>query len=359
MTSRKQTIGDKAARGNFFEDFRAGQEIVHAGPRTLTEGDAALNLALSGSRFVVNSSREFARGLGLETTPIDDVLVFNVILGKTVTDISFNAVSNLGYADGRLDGFVYPGDTLRAASTVIGLREASSGQAGVVYVRTIGVNQREEVVASYVRWVLVRKRDPASAAPEPCVPELPPAVPAEAVVVPTALDLTAYDTVRAGGPYFWDDYAPGERIDHRDGLTIEEAEHMMLTRLSQNPAPIHFNAQLSADSRFGRRVVMGGHVIGLARSLTFNGFPNAFKVAAINAGRHTAPAFAGDTLHAWTEVLHKMVLPGRTDVGALRIRTLALKNRTCEEFPDRDGAGKYDPAVVLDLDYTVLVPRRA
>lgn len=352
-------MSSKVNRGNFFEDFRVGQEIAHATPRTLTEGDAALNMALFGSRFVVNSSREFAGKLGLKTAPIDDFLIFHIVLGKTVSDISLNAISNLGYADGRFGAFVYPGDTLSAKSTVLGLRETSSGESGVVYVRSVGVNQNDAMVASYVRWVLVRKRDPASPAPEPTVPDLPDAVSAEALIVPRELDLTGYDIAGAGGPYLWDDYEPGERIDHLDGVTIEDAEHMMITRLSQNAAPIHFNALSTKDGRFGRRVVMGGHIISLARALTFNGFANAFKIAAINGGRHTAPAFGGDTIHAWTEILQKLPLLGRVDVGALRLRTVAIKDRPCDDFPYKDGAGKYDPSVVLDFDYTVLVPRRA
>lgn len=349
----------KVNRGNFFEDFRVGLEIAHATPRTLTEGDAALNMALFGSRFVVNSSCEFAAKLGLKTAPIDDFLVFNIVLGKTVGDVSFNAISNLGYADGRFGALVYPGDTLSAKSRVLGLRQTSGGESGVVYVRSVGINQNDQMVASYVRWVLVRKRDPASPAPEPTVPELPDAVSAEALLVPAALDLGGYDTASAGGPYLWDDYQPGERIDHLDGITIEDAEHMMITRLSQNAAPIHFNAQSTREGRFGRRVVMGGHIISLARALSFNGLANAFKVAAINGGAHTAPAFGGDTIYAWTEILEKMPLPERADVGALRLRTVALKDRDCAGFPYKDGQGKYDPSVVLDLDYTVLMPRKS
>ena len=94
-------MSGKVNRGNFFEDFRVGQEINHSTPRTITDGDAALGLALFGSRFVVNSSAEVAKELGLRTSPIDDLMVFSIVLGKTVADVSFNAVSNLGYGDDR------------------------------------------------------------------------------------------------------------------------------------------------------------------------------------------------------------------------------------------------------------------
>jgi 2-methylfumaryl-CoA hydratase len=121
---------------------------------------------------------------------------------------------------------------------------------------------------------------------------------------------------------------------------------------------VHFNQHAEKAGHFGRRVVYGGHVITLARSLSFNGLANAFRVAALNGGRHVAPTFAGDTVYAWSEVLDKMPLPGRTDLGALRLRTVATKDRACAAFPYKTAGGHYDPAVVLDLDYTVLMPSR-
>ena len=120
-------MNTKTRSGNYFEDFRLGQEIVHATPRTVTDGDIALYTALFGSRFVVTSSAQFATGLGLERAPIDSLLAFHIVFGKTVPDISLNAVANLGYAYGRFGQPVYPGDTLSAKSTVIGLRQNKDG----------------------------------------------------------------------------------------------------------------------------------------------------------------------------------------------------------------------------------------
>ncbi|MDH5189550.1 MAG: hypothetical protein OEW37_11425, partial [Rhodospirillaceae bacterium] len=83
-------ISDKASKGNFFEDFRLGQKIVHATPRTLTEGDVSLYTALYGSRFAFNSSDTFAMNLGFEGAPVDDFLVFHIIFGRSVSDVSLN-----------------------------------------------------------------------------------------------------------------------------------------------------------------------------------------------------------------------------------------------------------------------------
>src|SRR5690606_9109787 len=166
----------KSDPGNFFEDFVVGDELIHATPRTVTEADAAIYTGLTGSRFALYSADTFAQDCGLPASPIDPLLAFHVVFGKTVPDISLNAVANLGYADGRFLAPVFPGDTLRAVSEVIGVKENSNGKTGVVYVRTHGYNQEDQEVLSYVRWVMVNKKDHAKPAPEAVVPDLPKAV---------------------------------------------------------------------------------------------------------------------------------------------------------------------------------------
>jgi len=279
------------------------------------------------------------------------------VFGKTVPDISLNAVANLGYAGCRFLKPVYPGDTLSAASEIIGLKENSSRKTGIVYVRSTGFRQDGARVLEYVRWVMVRKRDEAAGAPGDHVPRLPIAV--EASTLGDAcppIDPAGYDTTLAGSPHRFGDYAVGEKIDHVDGMTVEEAEHQIATRLYQNTARVHFNQFAQGQERHARRLIYGGHVISIARALSFNGLANAFHLAAINGGRHVAPLFAGATVFAWSEVLDKAELPGRRDVGALRLRTIATRDRPCADFPDRAG-DDYDPAVILDLDYWALLPR--
>lgn len=346
----------KTNSGNFFEDFRIGQKLVHATPRTVTAGDAALYTSLFGPRFPVQSSAEFARSLGLPEAPMDDLLTFHIIFGKTVADISLNAVANLGYAECRFLRPVYAGDTLAATSDVIGLKENSNGKTGIVYVRSTGTNQRGETVASWVRWVMVRKGDEAAPVPEAVVPQLADVVSVSDLALPEA-NFSDYDFALAGSPHRWGDYEPGEQIDHIDGMTIEEAEHMMATRAFQNTAKVHFNQFTEGKGRFGRRLIYGGHVISLARALSFNGLGNAAFVAAINAGAHVAPCFAGDTVYAWSRIVEKAELPGRDDCGALRVNMIATKDYPCTDFPLKDEAGKNHAAVILNLDYWVIMPK--
>ncbi|MEP7029999.1 MAG: MaoC family dehydratase [Pseudolabrys sp.] len=349
--------GAKISSGNFFEEFRLGQKIRHATPRTVTTGDVALYNGLFGPRFAVQSSDTFAKSIGYPRSPLDDLLVFHMVFGKTVPDISLNAVANLGYADCRFLKPVYPGATLNAESEVIGLKENSNKKTGIVYVRSRGFDQDGDCVLDYARWVMVRKRDEKAAAPADHVPQLPKSVaPAQLGAACPKIDAKAYDTLLAGSPHRFGDYKAGEKIDHTVGITVEDAEHMIATRLYQNTARIHFDHFTEGKSRFGKRLIYGGHPISLARSLSFNGLGNAFHVAAINGGRHVAPLFAGLTVFAWTEIMESAEIPGRGDVGALRLRTVATKDHPCADFPYKVG-DEYDPAVILDLDYWVLMPK--
>ncbi|ETD82464.1 MaoC family dehydratase [Rhodobacter capsulatus] len=344
-------MATKTNPGRFFEDYAVGQVIGHAVPRTVAEGERALYHALYPARHALYSSDVFAATCGLDGSPLDDLLAFHTVFGKTVPDVSLNAVANLGYAEGRWLLPVYPGDTLRSVSEVIGIKENSNGKSGNVYVRTQGLNQNDEVVLDYVRWVMVRKRDAASPAPEAVLPELRKVVPAEDLVIPEGLSFEDYDFTLAGEPHRLSDYEIGEKIDHVDGVTIEEAEHMLATRLWQNTAKVHFDATFRED---GKRLIYGGHVISMARALSFNGLANAQMIVALNGGAHANPCFAGDTVKAWSEVLDKAET-GAPGVGAIRLRLVAVKQGAAP-FALKGADGKYLPEVLLDLDYWALMP---
>jgi len=352
ITNGNATSG-KTNTGNFFENFRVGQTITHATPRTISSGDQALYTALYGPRFAVQSATSFAAAVGYPQSPVDDMLVFHIVFGKTVADISLNAVANLGYADCRFLKPVYPGDTLSTVSKIIGLKQNSNGKTGVVYVRSTGKNQKGETVLEYTRWVMVRKRDADSPAPETVMPDLPEQVEPDALASACpAIDVEHFDTALSGSPHLWGDYAVGEKIDHVDGMTVEESDHMLATRLYQNTAKVHFNQHSEGQGRFGRRLIYGGHVISLARALSFNGLGNAFHISAINGGRHIAPLFAGETVYAWSQVLDSQSIAGRNDVGALRVRTIATKDKACNDFPDNKNEN-----TILELDYWVIMPK--
>ncbi|MDG0990855.1 MAG: MaoC family dehydratase [Yoonia sp.] len=338
----------KTNAGRFFEDYAVGDVIKHAVPRTIKMGEGALYHALYPARHALHSSDMFAQSCGLPFSPLDDLITFHTVFGKTVPDVSLNAVANLGYAQGRWLTPLWPGDTITATSEVIGVKQNSNGKTGIVWVCTTGQNQHGEVLMEYVRWVMVRRRAEGPA-PDPVVPELSDVVDPADLVIPEGLDFSNYDFDLAGEPHRWGDYTVGEVIDHVDGVTVEEAEHMLATRLWQNTAKVHFDATHRAD---GKRLIYGGHVISMARALSFNGLANAQMIVALNGGAHANPCFARETIRAWSEVLDKAETdaPG---VGAIRLRLVATTGGAGEL---RGDDGKYLPEVLLDLDYWALMP---
>ena len=351
--------GSKYKIGNFFEDFSMGQKISHATPRTITLGDCSLYTALYGSRYALHSSNEFAKQLSLEESPVDDFLLFNIAFGKTVPDISLNAIANLGYAECKFLKPAYPGDTITSHSEVIGLKENSNGDNGVVYVHSTGLNQKNEAVIDYKRWVMVRKKNKSLPKIESVIPKLNSEVTKEEVIAISKdyqFEMKNYDFTAAGSDLVFEDYKIDEKINHIDGITVEEAEHMMATKLYQNNAKVHFNHFVEKGGRFGKRIVYGGHVISLTRSISFNGLSNAFKIIAINGGTHASPCFAGKTVFAWSKIIEKVDVSDT--LGALRIRTNGLGDAQPYQFQHQDQNGKFNSDVLLSLDYWALVPKK-
>jgi 2-methylfumaryl-CoA hydratase len=368
----------RPATGYFFEDYAVGQEFVHAIPRTITQGDTALYQAITGSRNPLHCSEPFAQSLGYPTTPVDDLMVFHIAFGKSVPDISYNAVANLGYAECRFVQPVYVGDTLRAETVVVGLKPNSNGKTGVIYVRSSCFNQLDELVLTWVRWVMVHRRTAVApkasvvphgtlnfqAMPDPTL-----------ITVHAAYHLPAEAITRAtGGGKFWEDYDavdrtdaqianellgthPPQRIAHPAGITIDETDHTLATKLYQNTSRVHFDLHHMEASRFGRRLIYGGQIISLARVLSFDGFENALTIAAINGGSHLNPTFAGDTIYATSTPLTKW--PVNERVGAMQVELAAYKNLdpNSAAFVSTPASVTQD-SKVLSMDLTVLLPRR-
>lgn len=348
----------KINSGRYFEDFVLNEVIQHATPRTITDGDCALYIALTGARNPLHCSVPFAQSLEYKTTPVDDLLAFHIAFGKTVPDISVNAIANLGYADVRFTQPVFVGDTLTTSSEVIGLKQNSNGKSGVVWVRSTSVNQNNLPVIGWVRWVMVHKKDASSVAPATVVPDLPVFVSAKQLKLPSYLETHDEISNVTGGQFFWEDYQVGERLNHPAGMTINDSDHTLATKLYQNNARLHFDAHLMQNTAIGKRLVYGGVVISACRALSYEGLENALSILAINGGTHVNPTFAGDTIYTMTEVLEKWDLPGRNDMGALRLRMVGIKNMPPSALESIKSNQDYHQNVVLDLDYTVAIPRK-
>ena len=235
--------------GRFFEDYAVGDIITHATPRTLTEADASLYISIYPTRFALQSSAEFARNCGLKDRPLDDLIVFHTVFGKTVPDISINAVANLGYSEGKFSNMVFSGETLSVKSEIIGLKQNSSGKTGIVYVKTEGQNSSGETILEYKRWVMVKKRFVGVEDKPSNLPHLKTSLDGSELNIPEQLDFTKYDTSAAGSKKSFNDYQVGELIDHIDGNTICEADHLFATRLWQNNSKVHFDINAREDKK--------------------------------------------------------------------------------------------------------------
>ncbi|AXX92332.1 hypothetical protein CPU12_07055 [Malaciobacter molluscorum LMG 25693] len=342
--------------GNFFEDFEIGQKIIHPLPRTITDGDVSFYIALTGSRFALHSSDVLAQRMGYKKKPLDDLLMFHLTFGKSVQDISLNAIANLGYAEVSFPNPVFVGDTVRLETEIIGLKENSNGKSGVVYVHSIGYNQDKQEVLNLKRWVMVHKKNKEQISGIKHIPTFEKTQPiTRNINIPKQKDI---DTSATGGKFFFEDYITGERLNHPEGITIDDSDHTLATKLYQNNAKVHFDDFMMKNTPMKQRLMYGGHVISIARTISFNGLENAQWIYSINSGTHANPTFGGDTIYAYTEIV-ETIEHEREDIGLLRLRTIAVKNQKSEEIESPKAEdGNYLKNVVLDLDYTVIIPKR-
>lgn len=337
--------------GSFFEDFEVGQEMVCPTPRVLTAAETAWHIATTNDR-----TPRFCNAEGR----VHPLIVFHLVIAQTVRQVSLNARANLGYAGMIWRTPVFHGDEITTTIRIVGLKENSNRETGNVYVATTGKNQRGEVVLEFTRWVMVRKRDAARATEyldSAVVPKLPASVALDDLPdFPGPLPTTK----KTGGRHFFEDYSVGEKIFHHDGMTVNHSDHTSYTRLFQNTAKVHFDA-LRTD---GKPLVYGGFPLSVAYAQAFNGLENRSGIVAMNSGAHANPCYAGTTIYSYSEVLetHEQ---GDAPSGALRLRLVAVRDIDPAEHDDftlrvadDKGGKRYDPRVLLDMDYWELMPRR-
>jgi len=345
-------------KGNFFEDFKLNQVFHHGVPRTITESDATLYLALTGSRFALHCAETVAQACGFNTTPLDNFLVFHIAFGKTVNDISLNAIANLGYAEVKFERASFAGDTLSVSSEVIGLKENSNGKSGIVYVRSTAKNQFDQIVVSWIRWVMVAKRLQESDSTK-AIPDYINCLTSDSLSLPDELHFEEWPDHLSDNQRRFADFKVGDKIFHRDGLTINDSDHSLATRLYQNNARVHFDQHMMDSRPTPKRLVYGGHIISICRALSYNGLGNGLWLCGINGGSHANPSYAGDTIYCQSEVLALEDIEGRNDIGLARIRLFGMKNDTPDSmeflYRDNNGSNQYHPNLVLDLDCWVAI----
>ncbi len=312
----------KKPKGNFLEDFHAGQVFRHKVGKTVTEGLFNAFSAYDMTTNPLHKNRRYAERYGFRGLVVPPGLVMNIVFSQSVEDISENARANLEYINMRFGVPVHIGDTIEVASIILGIKPSSrEPDRGVVHVQTTGRNQRDEVVLTYERKVQVWKRDVTAPVREASL--------AEAPAVACELSLPAYDSSRRYGELahltspdtYFEDFTPGDLIEHSRGRVVT-AEHVALTAMLDNTSQVHCNQHMidQQPERFlgGQLIVYGGIPFNLCLGLSCPDVAdNALADLLYPSGRHTAPLFAGDTVFAATEIRAKRDYPGRADLGVV------------------------------------------
>jgi 2-methylfumaryl-CoA hydratase len=357
----------KAPRyGRLLDDFTPGAIYAHPWEVTVDEGMSALFAASFLDATPTYASRAVARSLGLLDRPVHPLLLLNLGVSFSVHDVSEQAVAHLAYIDVRFPAPCYAGDSVRASTRVLGVKPVSSGDKGVVHVRTELTNQDDVLVCSFERKALVRAgrsksrpadpphdvrhdgRDPARL-PRELSGDLPP------------------PSKRGGFATFWEDLEVGDVIAHDLGRTVSEAEAMQLATLARNSHPLHTDEVSARSHSFARtRVVYGGLVLAWALSLSSRDTAgNAVWDLGLDDGAHPSGVLAGETLYAASKVLAKEER-GRT-AGAVTLRVVATKGVPARTLLER-GADLFTPELgktegkvaekAVEITRTLLVRRR-
>ena len=146
--------------GLYYEDFVAGEIIEHALSKTIFESDNNLFSLLTMNHHPVHTNLDYAQKNQHGKILVVGTLVFSIVVGMTVPDISGKAIANLGYEDIKHLAPVFLNDTIYAKTKILSKRESNSkNDRGIVYVETIGYNQNNEDVISFRRNVLIKKRE--------------------------------------------------------------------------------------------------------------------------------------------------------------------------------------------------------
>lgn len=145
--------------GRYFEEFEVGDVYEHRPGKTVTESDNHLFTLLTLNTHPLHFDAEYAKASEFGRNLVVSTYTLALLIGMSVTDVSQKAVANLGMDEVKFTGPVFAGDTLYAESEVLAKRESKSrpGQ-GIVDIRTLGRNQRGEVICTFRRTMLIPAR---------------------------------------------------------------------------------------------------------------------------------------------------------------------------------------------------------
>lgn len=315
--------------GRLLEDFQTGATYAHPWQVTIDQGTIAFFQASFLDASPVYASNTLARAVGFRERPIHPLLLLNLGLSFSVHDVSEQAIAHLAYLDVRFPNPCYAGDTVEASSKVLGVKPSSTGDKGVVHVRTILQNHMGEPVCVFERKALVRAGK-LNTRPLESFPPMPQRDPGEVPKLPPNLRGLPRlpNEMKPTLQGLFDDFTPGDVFAHQVGKTIGESEHMQLTYLVRNTHPLHFDEHYCRDegNSFAKtRVVYGGLVFAWIASLASRDVSgNVFWDVRFDDGAHPNGVVAGDTLYAASQVLDTRAL--NDNWGEIDFRLVGLKN---------------------------------
>jgi acyl dehydratase len=312
--------------GPYYEDLERGQVFDLALGLTLTDGHAALHQAILGDRLRLPLDAQLSARVTGERVPLAHPgLVCDVAIGQT-TNVTQRVIGNLFYRGLVLRRAPRIGDTLRTTTEVVALRDTSprDGRAptGLAALRMRTFDQEGRVVLDFHRCAMLPMRDeqsrPGHADDLAAISsELPGAEELGAAIA--GWDLGAYREL-VPGPHA-DGLVGGARYEVLDGETVSGAPE--LARLSLNLAAAHTDPTATAR---GRRLVYGGHTIGVALAQATRALPNLVTVAAWRSCDHLAPVFEGDVLRSVVTVEAAALLAAGGALADLRVETTARRD---------------------------------
>jgi acyl dehydratase len=314
--------------GPYFEDLHVGM-IAPASPAlTLTDGHAAVHQAILGVRLRLALDAELCREVTGRAHPLaHPALVCDVAIGQS-TLVTHRVIANLFYRGLAFRRAPALGDTLSTSTEVVSLRQnrRKPGQEG-------------NVVLDFWRCAMLPLRDPeASTGHSDDLSLIAPSLDREALSAPVRD--WRLDRLRAAVGSSASTLTPGREwaIEHGDVVSCAPE----LTRLSLNVATVHHDV---ASGKDGRRLVYGGHTIGIAAAQATLALPDLVTIVAWHGCDHVNPVYEGDTLTSRLILERLEPLEGRTDGALVHLRSRVQARRE----------GEGDPVEVLDWRFVAVI----
>ncbi|MCP5449816.1 MAG: MaoC family dehydratase N-terminal domain-containing protein [Gammaproteobacteria bacterium] len=326
--------------GRYLDEFVPGQVFVHPRGYTFERGPMLDFARVFMQCNPLYLNLEYARAHGFQDLPASPQMVFNVVLSLGVHNDSEKAIANLGYYNVQFLRPVYPGDTLRGYTKVIDRKARGEDKPGIVLIRTLGVNQHNQVVLQYERKIMVGYRgDRLPTTPAPTTPVEFPWV--EHPVVDLPINAGGYPSQLTGPNTYFEDFSLGDLIVHTNGRTITD-EHMAWTYLVGNTHPLHFDRVYStglSGKMSGEPIVYGGLVFAWLEGLASRDVSeNALWELGFTEGYHTQPAVSGDTVAALSRVVATETLPNNDSAGIVTFQFIGVKNISAAAALETHGA---------------------